>query len=509
MNTAATYARMILSAGFTLFASRWVLDALGQTDFGLYSLVGSVIVFIIFLNSVMSGSASRFYSLSIGRGDSQELANWFNAAFGLHAALATILVLVGWPLGEWVVANWLTVPVDRQPTCLWVFRVSLISAFVNMVSVPFVGMFYARQRIAELAVWGLLQTFLVFCLGYGIGYFQGDRLLAYSIGMVGILVLVQSIQVGRAIGLFPECRPDRRRCFNPARVRRIASFAGWNLIGTTGGLLRDQGTAILLNLHFGPTMNAAYGVATQVSAQTNQLASAMLGAFTPEITAREGRGERGGMLSLAHQASKFGTILVMLFAIPLMVEMDFVLRLWLHDPPAHAAGFCRFMLATFLVERTTTGLMIALNAKGSIAAYQITVGGGLLLTLPLAWFLVRWTGIPTSVGGAILLTMLGVSLGRAYWAARHLDSSIVGWLKGVVAPCLVVGAVSALAGMAVHVAIPDSIPRMLLVGIVSVTTILAGAWFVSFSATEKVFLIGKVAALKSRLGSRGEPGGAR
>jgi O-antigen/teichoic acid export membrane protein len=499
---------MILSAGFTLFASRWVLDALGQTDFGLYSLVGSVIVFIIFLNSVMSGSASRFYSLSIGRGDSQELTNWFNAAFGLHAGLATILVLLGWPLGEWVVSNWLTVPADRQSTCLWVFRVSLVSAFVNMVSVPFVGMFYARQRIAELAVWGLLQTFLVFCLGYSIGFFQGDRLMAYSIGMVGILVVIQSIQVGRAIKLFPECIPDRRRCFDLGRVRRIASFAGWNLIGTAGSLLRDQGTAILLNLNYGPRMNAAYGVATQVSAQTNQLASAMLGAFTPEITAREGRGERGGMLSLAHQASKFGTILVMLFAIPLMIEMDFVLRLWLHDPPAYAAGFCRFMLATFLVERTTTGLMIALNAKGAIAAYQITVGGGLLLTLPLAWILVRWTGIPTSVGAAILFTMVGVSLGRAFWAAKHLESSIGGWLKGVVLPCLVVGTLSALAGGTLHAGMEDSIPRLLLVGVLSGFATLCGAWYIAFTAKEREFFMKKAVALKSRFGFPGDGRGS-
>ncbi|HQF55821.1 MAG TPA: hypothetical protein PK208_11965, partial [Fibrobacteria bacterium] len=337
--------------------------------------------------------------------------------------------------------------------------------------------------------------------------FQGDRLLAYSIGMVGIMVVVQSIQVGRALSLFPECRLDRSKWFDPSRLRRIASFAGWNLIGTVAALLRDQGSAILLNLHFGPRVNASYGVATQVSAQTNQLASAMLGAFTPEITAREGRGERGGMLSLAHQASKFGTILVMLFAIPLMVEMDFVLRLWLHDPPAYAAGFCRFMLATFLVERTTTGLMIALNAKGTIAAYQITVGGGLLLTLPLAWLLVRWTGIPTSVGAAILCTMVGVSLGRAFWAAKHLQSSVGGWLKGVVLPCIVVGVISATAGMAVHSGMEDSVPRMLLVRVVCGLATLAGAWFFSFSAKEKEFFIRKAASLRSRLGSRGEPGG--
>ncbi|HQF56868.1 MAG TPA: hypothetical protein PK208_17270, partial [Fibrobacteria bacterium] len=173
LNTLATYSRMILSAGFTLFASRWVLEALGQTDYGLYALVGSVIVFVIFLNTVMSGSASRFYSLSIGRGDSEELASWFNTAFSLHLALAAFLVVAGWPLGEWVVGNWLTIPPERQATSLWVFRISLVSAFVNMASVPFVGMFYARQRIAELAVWGVLQTFLVFCLGYSIGFFQG------------------------------------------------------------------------------------------------------------------------------------------------------------------------------------------------------------------------------------------------------------------------------------------------------------------------------------------------
>lgn len=483
----ATYGRSVLAMGMALFSSRWVLNSLGQSDFGLYSVVGSIIVFIVFLNTVMAGSAARFFAFSIGKGNADEVNQWFNAALSIHVCLAFVLIGVGWPVGEAVVRHVLNIPPDRVQASVWVFRVSLVSAFVSMLAVPFIAMFTAKQHIAELAVWGLLQSVLSFTLAFSLPYASGDRLLFYTVGMVGIVVLLQAAQIARARVVFQECRIAVDRWFSRERLREMFSFCSWNLIGSSGAVLRDQGSAILLNLYFGPQVNAAYGIATQVSSQTNQLSASMVGAFAPEITASEGRGDRTRMLSLSNQASKLGTLMVLVFAIPLMVEMDYVLKLWLKTPPEHAAMFCRLILITFLIDRLTTGFMLAVSAHGRIAAYQATVGASLVLTLPIAWIGLN-AGLPaTSVGFAFILTMIITSLGRAFWARKLFGMPLSDWLLKVVLGCTVVASSSFAFALIPHFGMESSFLRLLAV---SGANVFAGTlsliW--ALSSSEKRFL---------------------
>jgi O-antigen/teichoic acid export membrane protein len=487
LNTAATYLRSVIAVGFALFSSRWVLHALGQTDYGLFSVVGSVIVFITFLNSLLSGSTSRHYAYSIGQGDLAELKQWFNVALSIHLCLALLLILIGWPVGEYVVSHVLSIPQARVSACLWVFRVSLVSAFISMLSVPFVAMFTARQHISELAFWGIVQSLLSFTLAWLLRYFTTDRLMCYAAGMVLIIFLIQAAQIFRARSVFTECGIEWRHWFDRCKSRDIFSFAVWNLFGGSGVLFRDQGSAILLNLFFGPNVNAAYGIATQVSAQTNQLSAAMIGAFSPEITSSEGRGDRTRVLSLSQRAGKFGTILVLLLAVPLITEMDYVLKLWLRTPPAYAALFCQLMLGTFLIDRLSTGYMLAVQAHGKIAAYQVTLGTSLILTLPLSWIFLRAGLPPTSIGVAFLATMTVTSLGRALWGRRLLGIPVRSWLTSVVWPSALVALLSLVAALVPRSLLAASFPRLVLVTMASVLGTALSAWYLALDAREREF----------------------
>ena len=500
LNTAATYARSVLAVGLALFSSRWVLSALGPTDFGLFSLVGSIIMFITFLNSVLASSVSRHFAYAIGQGDFAEVNRWFNAALSIHLCLATALVFVGWLVGEYVIANILTIPTERMLACLWVFRVSLISAFFSMISIPFVAMFTAQQHITELSVWGTLRSVLIFILAYILMGASSDPLLFYTVGMVGILVLIQCAQIIRAVFVFRECRIVLRKWLDRRRARGIFSFAAWNLIGCSGGILRNQGSAILLNLFFGPGLNAAYGIANQVSGQANQLAAAMVGAFSPEITASEGRGARTRMLSLALRSSRIGTILVLLFAIPLMIEMDYVLRLWLRTPPPYSAAFCQLILGTFVIDRLTVGYMLAVNAHGKIAGYQATVGTTLLLTLPLAWLFLELGYQPSSVGVAFIITMVVCSFGRVLWARRLLGVTVRSWVKSVALPCILVAISATLAALVPFRLLSPSFARLVLTIFASTGIISLVTWLVAFDAGERQFIRHNAGRLWAKLG---------
>ena len=508
LNTVVTYARSVVAIGLALFSGRWVLNALGETDLGLFSVVGSIIVLVTFLSNAMAVSSSRHFAFAIGQQNPEEITRWFNAAVSIHLGIAAFLVLVGWPIGEYAIGHLLTIPDHRVSTCLWVFRISLVSAFVSMGAIPFVAMFKAWQYMTEPSVWGMLTSLMTFTLAYTLDSVLGDRLLFYAIGMVTILVTIQAAQVVRAMMVFRECRIVLVQWFDRQRAKEIFSFAIWNLISSLGCVLRDQGSAVLLNLFFGPRVNAAYGIANQVSGQTNQLASAMLGAFGPEITASESRGERERMIDLSLRACKFGTLLIMLFAIPLMAEMHYVLRLWLRHPPQHTAIFCQLILCVFLVDRLTAGYMLAVNAHGRIAAYQATVGTTLVLTLPLEWLLLKLGCPPASVGLAFIATMTGCSAGRLFLGWRLLAMPASRWVKAVAYPCLLVAGGSGMAAMLAVWFLPSTFLRLMLTTASSASASVLIAWFLALDAKERQFMqhslhrvLDKLSGAKARMGT--------
>jgi O-antigen/teichoic acid export membrane protein len=487
LNAGVSFLCTILSAGLALLSSRWVLNGLGQVDFGIYSIVGSLIFIIVFLNAVMAGSVSRHFAFAIGQGDLTDVNRWFNAALSIHLVMASALVLFGWFLGEYLILNWLVLPPERISVSIWVFRISLVSTFFGMTSIPFVAMFTARQCIAELSVFGVTQSLFSFVLAWWVSNAPGDRLLLYAVGMAAIPTCIYAIQILRAIYIFHECQINKCFWFDRKRLLEIFSFAVWSLVGGLGLLLRNQGSAILLNIYFGAKVNASYGIANQVSNQTNQLAAVMMGAFTPEITASEGRGNRDRMLSLSLRVCKMGTILILLIVVPLQVELEYVLKLWLKEPPVYTALFCRFILITFLIDRITAGYMMAVNAFGRIAAYQATLGGILLLTLPLAWFFLSQGFEPTSIGVAFVITMSFCSLGRVVWVKYLFNVPVNRWVRGAFAPCALVGFIAFLGACVPFLLLPESFGRLVLTTASSTIMAVVATWFFGFDNNERIF----------------------
>lgn len=492
VNTVATYSGSVFAAALAIFSSRWVLSALGASDFGLFSVVGSIITIIIFLNSVMAASAARQFAYSIGQGDEEIVNKWFNTALSIHLIMPVVLILIGWPIGEYCIAYVLTIPPVRISSCLWVFRISLVSAFMSMITIPFSAMFTAKQHIVELAIWGLLQSILTFSFAFILTHLHGDRLLFYAMGMVAITASLQVGQSLRAMMIFRECRIRCSQWMNGDRFKKILSFALWSLFGNTAGMLRNNGLAILLNLFFGPKVNSAYAIGSVVSTQTGTLSNSMVGSFSPEIIACEGSGDRTRMLELAMRACKFGTLLVMLFAIPLIVEMDYVLKLWLHEPPVYTALFCQLMLTMFLIDQLTVGYMLAVSAHGRIAAYQATLGTLNLLSLPASWFFLKLGFAPTSVVVVLIVTSAVTALGRVFWGRYLFGVTVNHWMTSVVIPCAVVATASAFMALIFVWWLPPSFFRLVLASIGSAAVAALVCWFIALDLSERAYIVQNV-----------------
>lgn len=452
LNALATYSRTLLAMGLGLFSSRWLLAALGVVDYGLMGVVGGLIGCVVFLNGVSSYSCARFFALSIGKGDSEETNRWFNTALSIHTVLPAVLVLVGWPVGEWLLGHFLNIPSARLGTARWVFRLSLVSAWCAMAATPYLGMFTAKQRIAEMSVWNIVQTIASFSLVWFLTTYRGDAWLFYSFGMVVLSVAVTGAQVFRARHLFVECRIRFGFWYQANRMKEVVAFAGWQLFGAGSSLARGSLIGILLNKFFPPRqfpeVNASYGIGNNLSGYTATFSSALLGAFTPEITAAEGAGQRERMLRLANRVSKLSFMLVVLFAVPLFIEADYVLKLWLVAPPMHAATFCRFFLVALLCEQISYGHMVAVNAAGRIAVYQMVTGGILLLTFPLAWMLLALGQPATSITWAFVAMSLLATISRILFGKKMLNASPVIWFRAVAWPCLLLLIATGSIGMA-------------------------------------------------------------
>ena len=328
LNIVATYGRSLFALVCGLFSGRWALQALGEVDFGLNGVVGGLTMFISFFNSVLAYSIGRFYALSVGaalkKGNEadglEECRRWFSIAVVIHTVVPALLLLVGYPIGEWAVRCFLTIPADRVGSCVWVFRFVCISCFLGMVSVPFNAMYTAKQYIAELTVYSFATTLFNFCFLYYMVTHPDFWLTKYAFWSCLMAVLPQLIISIRGCFIFKECRFSWHYAFDQSRFGSLFKYTGWQMFGNLGSLARGQGMAVLVNKYFGPSVNAAMSIGNTVNGQANSLAGAMQGAFMPAITTAYGSGDMTQTRNLMYRACKFGVLLSFIFTLPLCID---------------------------------------------------------------------------------------------------------------------------------------------------------------------------------------------
>lgn len=507
LNVVATYGRSLFGLACGLFTTRWVLEALGHINYGLYGLVGGLTVFIVFFNGLMTGATSRFYAFSVGAAriaansdeGLSECRAWFNTALMVHTCLPLLLVCIGYPIGYKVVTEYLTIPAERMESCIWVLRYVTISCFVSMVNVPFQAMYTAKQYIAELTIYSFVQTFCTFFFAWYMVAHTGEWLVRYALYMSLLQVVPQLIICVRALKVFPECKIDFKYWGDFGRVRKMWSYAGWQAFAGIGGICRGQGMAILSNKYFGPQINASMSIANHVSVQSQTLTAAMIGAFQPAITQACGAKEYELMRIMAFRACKFGTLLTLVFALPLAIEVKSVLALWLNNPPPYTVELCLCMIGVLLIDKSSIGQMVAVNAKGKVAIYQSFLGTALILTLPTAWALICMKIGVCSIGYAFLLCTALSAWGRVYFARTLVGMSARHWMLKIFLPIVISMLVSTLVGLVPRLSLPPSVARIIVTTVCVETTLLPLAWFVVLSENERKYLRNKILTIQRRV----------
>ena len=490
LNIAASYGRSLIGVLCGIFSTRWVLMALGHESFGLYGVVGSLVLFVSFFNIQFSSALSRFYAFSIGKANAalnkkeamDECRDWFTTGVMIHTILPMLLIAIGYPLGRIaIVSGWLTIPKDRIETCVWLWRFAMLSCFIGMVNVPFQAMFTAKQYIAELTVYSLVQVVARTGFVYYMTTIEKDWLMDYGLAMCIIGILPQLLICARALIVFHECRIHLAAIKYLTEVRMIASYAWWQAFGGLGYLAQHQGQAVIVNKFFGPSVYAAYSVASTVSGEAASLTGALQNAVGPAVITAYGEGNEHRMKKLAYSACKFGTFLTMIFAIPMAVEIQQILRIWLKNPPMHADSFCLCLLMTVVVENLSLGQGQAIQAVGKVGWFQFLRGLARMTAIPFSILFLLIFKHPYMVGCALILSTALACISDVLVSKHFTGLSTEYWLRQIVLPLMGVALLGILSGLGVRFLMPESFLRLVVVTFISLLmlALLHGLFFLT------------------------------
>jgi O-antigen/teichoic acid export membrane protein len=358
----------------------------------------------------------------------------------------------------------LNIPADRIPTAKIIFHFMVISTFFTINAVPYDASINSHENMFFDALIGILESLLKLGIAIWLIYSDFDKLVLYGLMMASLTILIRIIKSIYCYRKYEECRVKVRSHVDIKLLKEMVSFAGWNLFGLFCSVLKNQGLAILLNLYFGIVINAAYGIANQVNANIRAFSSNMIRAIMPQIIKSEGSGDRNRMLRLSVFASKMSFFLLAFFSIPIIIEMPFVLKIWLKTVPDNGVIFCQLILLLTMLYQITIGTMTAVTSVGDIKAFQIAVGALEIFNLPLAFALIKF-GLPAYFVFVGSIFMEFVASGIRVWYANKiagLDIKIFflrTWLRSMLSV-----AIAAFCAFLMRSVLPEGFLRIIIVG---------------------------------------------
>ncbi len=425
VNTVAIYCRLVLSSGIALFSTRYVLEALGEEDFGLYNVIAGVVALFSFIASTMATTTQRFISFTMGSApDTGRIREVFGSSLCLHVVVAFVVAAVVL-LGGWLlIDNVLSIPQGKHSDALFVLVSVCFGLVGTIVSVSFEALLMAHENIVFVSVCQMFNTLVKLGGALLLLYLEADRLRIYAVIMACLPFLLLLMEGSFCLKRYPESRFGVGELGRPVVFKEIGRFAGWVMIGTTCGTLRAQGVSIILNLFWGVVINAANGIATQVSSTLMFFSTSITTSLRPQLVKSAGEGDWNRMNTLVFAACKYPLLLLTLFGIPLIVAMPFVLSLWLKTVPDYSVVFCRLLVLSALFNQATIGLTIGMEACGKVKLIHTIVGGSFLLVLPVGYFFAHIGFPPQSLIWCIVINEIVASILRIILARRLIDLNV-------------------------------------------------------------------------------------
>ena len=430
LNTIIQYVQLIVNVLVGLVSVRLILGALGECDYGIYSLVGGVIALVSFISSSIAQTSIRFISISLSK-KNEEIKKTVSSCFSLHLYLAFTLVILLIALIPFLFNGFLNIPEDRQRTAVWVYLFMNLTLFLNILNTPFIAIIQAHEKFVISSSIAILSAIMKLCTAIFVSNATTDRLMIY--GFLMMLITIVEVSIYQIIVNYNYREILSYRLERIKELNKITSFAGWTLFDTAGAMFTNQGYAVLYNKFFGPIMNTVYGLSQQLSAQVYSISSSVVTTFKPQIMKSYGEGDKERSLRLAYTAGKMGFFMMSIVAIPFIVMMPDVLNLWLKEGnyPVQTIFFARVLIIDILIEQLTIGLVYANQAIGKVKWFSIVVSTIRMSAIP-ASIILFFCGFPAEWGVIMcLLFETTSSLSRVLVMHRISGISVLSFFKDI------------------------------------------------------------------------------
>lgn len=481
------YLRMGITMIVGLYTSRVVLRVLGVEDFGLNNVIGGIIAMFTFLNGAMVNTTSRFITVRLAKKIVKESTQIFNMALLIHLIIAAIILVLGETVGLWYLQNKLVIPEGREFAAHWLYQLSIFTSLLSIISVPFNASVIAHEKMNFFALVQILDVFLKLAIVIALKFAPFDKLIFYGTLLFGVSILNFVINLIYCRREFQEIHFEFY--WNGAIFREMMGFAGWALVGNFSNLFYTQGLNLMLNAFCGPAVNAARGIAVQVENVVKQFANNVQVSINPQILKSYASNEMERMHFLVCASSRYCYYLLFIISLPIILEADFLLRLWLGAVPEHTVNFIRIILVVVLMDAFINPMFTANLATGKLNQYYIPIFTLSFSFMFITYFTIRFTKIPESVFICYLvLTLLGV-LVRIFVMGRQIQLTPSLYLRKVILPVITVTILSSIVPLFTHIFIINEWIRFTITLVASVISVCMVVFFVGITETERRYVI--------------------
>ena len=496
VNTIVIYARMAIVILVSIFTTRFALQALGVSDFGLYNVVGGIVGLLNFISISMSSTTARFINYEQGK-PTPDLNKIFNICLVVHVLFAILLLVLAESLGIWYINNYLSVEPGKEADAMFVFQISTIVACIGLMNVPYQSLLISYEKFLLSAILDIIVTVVKFLVVVLLLFYDGNALRFYAIGMCVVTACSFALYHIVAYKHWPDVI-KHKLYKDKERYKEIISFNNYNLLSTGAIISRNQGSNIIINYFFGTYVNGAFSVARNVQGFVDMFASNIDQAASPQIIQNYSKNNRERAFNLVGQICKFSLLLLLLVSIPLYAELEFVLQLWLKEVPEGAVLFCKYILLVCLVSSTSAGLVHLINATGRVKWFKIALAILYFASLPISVYLYHigfpaYTILLLFVGSDIFTRIVQLLLLRKY-----INFNIISFVKKAYLRPAVIIFVSILM-MFVYRGLEIDTTLAHLTGIVAVGIIVAIlVYFIGLENHERQMIFSKIKSIFKR-----------
>lgn len=492
-NTLLLYMRTILVMIVSLFTSRVVLSALGVDDYGIYNVVGGVVAMFAVVSGALSASISRFITFELGRDDIEKLKRIFSTSINIQIGISLLILILGETIGVWFLNYRMNIPADRLSAANWVLQCSMITFIINLISVPYNAAIIAHEKMSAFAYVSILEVILKLLIVYLLYISTWDKLIVYSSLLVLVAMIIRMVYGVYCNRCFIETR--YQLVYDRALIKNMTSFAGWGFFTNTAYIFNTQGVNILINMFFGVGVNAACGIAMQVETAIMKFVNDFTTALNPQITKSYAMKNFDAMNKLVIRGAKFSYFLLFILSLPILMETDYILGLWLEKVPEHTVAFVRLAIIGTMIDRLGNTCTTACMATGTIRRYVLWITSVGCLVFPITWLTFK-LGAPVETAYLVFACVYICVDGVRLWIMKELLSFPVGeFVREVVWRIIVVSVIATIFPFIIIFIFDQSFSRLLVSVIVSVLTSFISIYFFGFTTNERIKITNKIVSI--------------